>query len=354
MKDENEARKKRIRDAFSGEGIEVETMPVREDLAPGVTEEAHVRVAAYCRVSTLSDKQAESYEIQKQHYYEYIGKHPNWDLVEVYADEGISATSVKRRKDFNRMIDDCIAGKIDMIITKSVSRFARNVVDCIKYARMLRSLPSPVAVYFETENINTISQSGELLLTVLAAFAQDESVNKSISVSWGIRQRFAKGIPKLVKPYGYRRDKEQERLELVPDEAEVVRRIFDMYLVGMTPYQIAKKLTREGIKSPKGKHRWNVSSVAYILGNDRYCGDIIMQKSVGVDIFSHKRVRNLGQAQRYRIRNVHDPLITKEEWRTVKNRIAMPDREAVVLDDETGTGVLSEFHPIQFKEDIDL
>ena len=354
MKDENEARKQKIQKAFSGEGVEVETLPVREDLAPGAAEEALTRVAAYCRVSTMSDKQAESYEIQKQHYFEYIGKHPYWELVEVYADEGISATSVKRRKDYNRMIDDCVAGKIDMIITKSVSRFARNVVDCIEYARMLRALPSPVAVYFETENINTLSQSGELLLTVLAAFAQDESVNKSISVSWGIRQRFAKGIPKLVKPFGYRRDKEKGRLELEPAEAEIVRRIFDMFLAGKNPYEIAKTLTREGVASPKGKHRWNASSVIYILGNDRYCGDIIMQKSVGVDIFSHKRVRNLGQAQRYRIRNVHEPLITKEEWRIVKNRIAMLDREAVVLEDETGTGVLSEFHPIKFKEDIDL
>jgi len=354
LRDENEARKRRIREAFSGEGVEIETMPAREDLAPGITEETHVRVAAYCRVSTMSEMQAESFEIQQQYYREYIKKHPNWELVEIYPDEGISATSVKRRKNFNRMIDDCVAGKIDMIVTKSVSRFARNVVDCIKYARMLKALASPVAIYFETENINTLSQSGELLLTVLAAFAQDESVNKSISVSWGIRQRFAKGIPKLVKPYGYEPNKELGRLEIKPPEDEVVKRIYDMYLHGKSPYEIAKQLTEEEIESPTGKSHWTVSSVAYILGNDRYCGDIIMQKSVGVDIFTHKRVRNIGQVQRYRIRDVHEPLISKEEWRIAKNRITMPEREAVILEDESGTGKLSEFHPIQIKEDIDL
>ena len=198
----NENRKQRIREAFH-DGKQVERMPAREDMAPQHSDDVIYRVAPYCRVSTMSEMQAESFEIQQQYYNEYIAKHPNWTLVRIYADEGISATSVKNRKDFNNMIEDCKAGKIDLIVTKSVSRFARNVVDCIKYARDLRALSPPVGIYFETENINTLSQNGELLLTVLAAFAQDESVNKSISVAWGIRQRFAKGIPKLVKPYGY-------------------------------------------------------------------------------------------------------------------------------------------------------
>lgn len=314
----------------------------------------HIKPAirAYCRVSTMSEMQAESFEIQQQYYSECIAKHPNWVLVRIYADEGISATSVKNRKEFNQMIEDCQAGKIDMIITKSVSRFARNVVDCIKYARMLRSLSPPVSIYFETENINTLSQNGELLLTVLAAFAQDESVNKSISVAWGIRQRFAKGIPKLVKPYGYQL--EDNKLIVDEEEAGVVIRIFAFYLGGKTPYEIAKILTSEGIPSPTGKSHWTVSSVTYILGNDRYCGDIIMQKSICVDLFAHKRVRNLGQAERFRVRGVHTPLVSKEDWREVKNRVSMPDREAVILEDITGEGVLAELHPIQFKEDIDI
>ena len=226
----NENRKQRIREAFH-DGKQVERMPAREDMAPQHSDDVIYRVAPYCRVSTMSEMQAESFEIQQQYYNEYIAKHPNWTLVRIYADEGISATSVKNRKDFNNMIEDCKAGKIDLIVTKSVSRFARNVVDCIKYARDLRALSPPVGIYFETENINTLSQNGELLLTVLAAFAQDESVNKSISVAWGIRQRFAKGIPKLVKPYGYQNV--DGKLVVDEEEAGVVIRIFAFYLGGL-------------------------------------------------------------------------------------------------------------------------
>ena len=353
LRDENEARKGRIRDAFSDGSVEVETMPAREDMLPGEKENTVIRVAPYCRVSTLSEMQAESFELQQQYYNEYIAKHPNWELVRIYADEGISATSVKNRKQFTQMIDDCKAGKIDMIITKSVSRFARNVVDCIEYARTLRSLPHPVAIYFETENINTLSQSGELLLTVLAAFAQDESVNKSISVAWGIRQIFAKGIAKIVRPYGYQLNRDTDHLEPCSPEDEVVRWIFSRYLRGKSPYQIAERLTRLGIPSPKGKNRWTISSVKYILGNDRYCGDIIMQKSICVDLFAHRRVRNLGQVQRYRVRNVHTPLVDRESWRTAKNWIAMPEREAVISE-ETGSGKFSEYNFIKIKEDIDV
>ena len=189
-------------------------------------------------------------------------------------------------------------------------------------------------------------------MTVLAAFAQDESVNKSISVAWGIRQRFAKGIPKMVKPYGYQCV--DNKLVVDEEEAGVVIRIFAFYLGGKTPYEIAKILTEEGIPTPTGKSQWTVSSITYILGNDRYCGDVIMQKSICVDLFAHKRVRNLGQVERYRIRDVHAPLISKEDWREAKNRVSMPDREAVILEDITGDGVLSSLHPIQFKEDIDL
>lgn len=347
----NEEKKQRIRSAFQ-DGQTVERMPAREDLSQSHSEDTVCRVAPYCRVSTMSEMQAESFEIQQQYYSEFISKHPNWELVRIYADEGISATSVKNRKQFNLMIQDCEDGKIDMIITKSVSRFARNVVDCIKYARMLKGLSPPVAIYFETENINTLSQNGELLLTVLAAFAQDESVNKSISVAWGIRQRFAKGIPKLVKPYGYQC--EDDHLIVDEEEAGVVIRIYAFYLGGKSPYEIAKILTDEGIPTPMGKQVWTVSTIKYILSNDRYCGDIIMQKSVCVDLFAHKRVRNLGQAERYRIRDIHEPLISKDDWRTAKNRVCMPDREAVILEDTTGDGALSTLHPILFKEDIDI
>jgi len=354
LNQENELRKQKIQNAYKDGGVNVEKLPAREDFSPEQMAASEVRVAPYCRVSTMSEMQAESYELQRQYYKEYVEKHPNWTLVEVYADEGISATSVKNRKDFNRMIADCKAGKIDLIVTKAVSRFARNVVDCVEYIRLLKGLSKPVAVFFELENINTLTQNGELLLTVLAAFAQDESLTKSSSVAWGIRQRFDRGIPKIIKPYGYRvvKDPEYGDTLVVDDkEAEVVRRIYDMFLHDMSPYQIAKVLTNEGIPSPKGKGRWTVSSITYILGNDRYAGDVVMQKTYCVDIFSHKRVRNYGQVQQYRISDRHEAIIPKEDWKIAKDRISLPDRKVVISEKPAGSGYLANFHSIIVKEE---
>jgi len=351
---DNEIRKQRIQNAYQNGANNVEKLPAREDFSPEQMAASEVRVAPYCRVSTLSEQQAESYELQKQYYKEYIEKHPNWVLVEIYADEGISATSVKHRKAFTQMIEDSKAGKIDLIVTKSVSRFARNVVDCVKYIRLLKALPKPVGVFFETENINSLTQNGELLLTVLAAFAQDESMTKSLSVAWGIRQRFDKGIPKIIEPYGYTRVKDIENgdtLVVNPKEAEVVKRIFRMYLQGMTPYKIAKTLTEEGIPSPKGKPKWTVSSVTYILGNDRYAGDVVMQKTYCVDIFNHIRVHNYGQVQQYRLADRHEAIIPKEEWKTAKEYISLPDRKVVIAEEPAGTGFLANFHPLIIKEE---
>ena len=346
---ENEIRKQRIREAFQDKKIVVEKMPTREDLAPEQTGSQEIRVAPYCRVSTMSEQQAESYELQQQYYNDYIAKHPEWVLVRIYADEGISATSTKKRKDFKKMIEDCKAGKIDLIVTKSVSRFARNVVDCIEIARELKALPHPVGIYFETENINTLNQNGELLLTVLAAFAQDESVTKSISVAWGIRQRFMKGIPKLVKPYGYK----LEGTQLIPISPEdgIVREIFAKYLGGETEYEIAKDLTKRGIPSPKKKGKWTVSTVRYFLGNDKYSGDTIMQKTFCVDLFAHKRVRNYGQVEKYKVRDTHEGIVSKEVWREAKNWVTMPEREVVFTDSDDLT--VKGFKLIKIKEDVD-
>ena len=346
---ENEVRKQRIREAFSDSKVVVEKMPAREDMTPELCAGTEIRVAPYCRVSTMSEQQTESYELQRQYYDEYINKHPEWTLVRIYADEGISATSTKKRKDFNAMIDDCRAGKIDLIVTKSISRFARNVVDCIEIARELKALPKPVGIYFQTENINTLTQNGELLLTVLAAFAQDESVTKSLSVAWGIRQRFMKGIPKKTKVYGYKLV--EDKLEKKEPEASVVQRIFADYLSGKSPCQIAKELTQEGIKTPKGKDVWNESSIRYILGNDKYSGDTIMQKTYCVDLFAHKRVRNYGQVDKYRARDTHEPLVSKEDWKKAKNLVMMPEREMVIhSEDDTK---IKGYKLIEIKEDID-
>lgn len=352
MKDENEQRKGTIRAAFQEEQPDVELLPAREDLTDEHKENAIIRVAAYCRVSTLSEMQAESFEIQQQYYNELIARHPNWELVDIYADEGISATSVKNRKSFNRMIDDCREGKIDLIITKSVSRFARNVVDCIDTARNLKKLVPPVGVLFETENINTIDQNGELLLTVLAAFAQDESVNKSISVAWGFRQRFAKGIVKMRKVYGY--TVVGNRLEVVEKEFRIVQEIYRLYLHGKSTGEITKILTEQRVPTPTGRAKWTASTVGYIIGNDKNAGDVIMQKTYCVDLFSHKRVRNYGKVQRYRKSNTHTPAISRDLWRKAKNRLMLSHREVEIVEEPAGDGWRKGFHRIRFKDDIDV
>lgn len=352
MKDENEHRKSAIRAAFQEDQGEVELLPPRDDLTEEHKENAIIRVAAYCRVSTLSEMQAESFEIQLQYYTELIARHPNWELVKVYADEGISATSVKNRKSFNKMLEDCREGKIDLIITKSVSRFARNVVDCIDTARELKKLVPPVGVLFETENINTIDQNGELLLTVLAAFAQDESVNKSISVAWGFRQRFAKGIVKMRKVYGY--TVVGNRLEVVEKEFRIVQEIYRLYLHGKSTGEIAKILTEQRVPTPTGRAKWTASTVGYIIGNDKNAGDVIMQKTYCVDLFSHKRVRNYGKVQRYRKSNTHTPAISRDLWRKAKNRLMLSHREVEIVEEPAGDGWRKDFHRIRFKDDIDV
>ena len=195
-----------IRDAYE-HSAQVQCIPASIKKTTEHSEEDPLMVAPYCRVSTDSKDQLASYELQCQYYKEYVSKHPGWRLYDIYADEGISGTSVKKRTDFLRMIDDCKAGKINMVIVKNIARFARNVVDCVATVRMLKALDKPVAVYFEDIAINTLTQTGELLMVVMAAIAQGESEAKSESVKWGFQKRFEKGLPKLADLYGYTRDK---------------------------------------------------------------------------------------------------------------------------------------------------
>lgn len=215
-----------IRNAYE-HSAQVQCIPASIKKTTEHSEEDPLVVAPYCRVSTDNKDQLASYELQCQYYKEYVSKHPGWRLYDIYADEGISGTSVKKRTDFLRMIDDCKAGKIDMIIVKNIARFARNVVDCVATVRMLKALDKPVAVYFEDIAINTLTQTGELLMVVMAAIAQGESEAKSESVKWGFQKRFEKGLPKLADLYGYTRDK--RLLEIYEPEANVVRLIYQMF-----------------------------------------------------------------------------------------------------------------------------
>ena len=232
------------------------------------TEIKKLRVAAYCRVSTDNEEQASSYESQIQHYTEYINSKPEWEMVRVYADEGISATSTKGREEFNAMIEDCKKGMIDMILTKSISRFARNTVDCLNYIRMLKGMNIPV--YFEKESINTMDTRGEVLLTIMASLAQQESESLSKNTKMGIHYRFQQGkvMVNARNFLGYDKG-EDGRLVVNQEQAKIVRRIFGDFLAGHTPFQIAKALTAEGIPTPAGKTKWSYTTVRRVLSKVR-------------------------------------------------------------------------------------
>jgi site-specific DNA recombinase len=256
-------------------------------------EKPKLRVAAYCRVSTDSEEQATSYETQIEHYTSYIENHRDWVLAGIYADDGISGTNTKNREEFNRMIDDCMAGKIDMIITKSISRFARNTLDCLKYIRQLKEKNIPV--YFEKENINTLDSKGEVLLTIMASLAQQESQSLSQNVKLGLQYRYQQGIIQVncSRFLGYTKD-ENNRLVIVPEEAEIVKRIFREYLEGKSMLKIARGLEADGILNGAGNKKWHTSSIAKILRNEKYIGDALLQKTYTVDFLTKKRIKNNG------------------------------------------------------------
>ena len=287
------------------------------------------RVCAYCRVSTDNDEQLSSYELQQAHYRQLVGNHPNWDLRAIYADEGISGTSLKNRDDFNRMIAACERGEYDLIVTKSVSRFARNLVDCITLVRKLKRQNPPVGVFFETDNLNTLSADSELMLSFLATFAQEESVKKSESMNWSLTQRFKDG--KLLTPelLGYDRPRDAAgryvkygRLEIVESEAKIVRFIFDSFLAGMSPRDIANLLSDIGCETKIGNTDWSEGSIYYILRNERYCGNVLTWKTFTADMFEHKHKRNKQDRDQYLYTNHHDAIISIEVFEAAQTLMA--------------------------------
>lgn len=274
-------------------------------------EHKELRVAAYCRVSTTLEAQEGSYEAQVAYYTEKIQDNLNWKSAGIYADDGKSATNTKKRDDFNAMIDDCMAGKIDMVLTKSVSRFARNTVDSLQTIRKLKE--KNIAILFEKENINTLDGSGELLITILSSQAQEESRNLSENTKWGITRRFENGIISVnhKKFMGYTKD-EKGNLVIVPEEAEIVRRIFRMYLEGSSLVQITRSLEADKIKTATGKDKWNTSVISRMLVNEKYMGDALLQKTYTVDFLTKKRVKNDGIVPQYYIEDNHEAIIPKE------------------------------------------
>lgn len=267
------------------------------------------RVAAYARVSTETEEQQNSYEAQVNYYTQFIQSKQEWAFAGIYSDEGISGTSIKKRDGFNRMIADALAGQIDLIVTKSVSRFARNTVDTLSTVRKLKKYG--VEVYFEKENIYTLDSKGELLITIMSSLAQEESRSISENVTWGQRRRFADG--KVSLPYkqflGYEKG-EDGRPRIVPEQAEIVQLIYRLFIEGRTPSAIAKHFTRTGIPTPAGKADWQASTVRSILTNEKYKGDAILQKTFCVDFLTKKMKPNEGEVPQYYVENSHPAIIT--------------------------------------------
>ena len=275
------------------------------------------RVAAYARVSTGSEEQLTSYEAQVDYYTKYIKSKNDWEFVKVYTDEGITATNTKRRDGFNQMIQDALNGKIDLIVTKSVSRFARNTVDSLIAVRKLKAKGREV--YFEKENIYTLDSKGELLITIMSSLAQEESRSISENVTWGQRKRFADG--KVSLPYkhflGY--EKGPDGLpKVVEKEAETIRLIYRLFLEGKTLSAIAQRLTHEKIKTPSGKEKWNWSTVKSILSNEKYKGDALLQKCYTIDFLTKKQKKNEGEVPQYYVKNSHEAIISTEVYDLVQ------------------------------------
>ena len=320
-----EQEKKRIRSAFE-DRRDVEFIPatVTSDSA----DKPKLRVAAYCRVSTLEDAQAGSFELQIQHFQQMIAANDRWEEVGIYADEGKSGTNMKKRPQFQKMIQDCRDGKIDLILTKSVSRFARNTMDCLRVVRELKALNPPVGVYFEDVSLNTVEAKNEFTLGVMSLVAQGESEAKSAAITWSVVERFKNGIPIVSTTYLLGYDKDTfGKLVIVEEEAEVVRYIFSSYLDGQSCREIAENLTEAQIPTVKGKEVWSSGTVRNMLRNEKYCGDVLMQKTYTVDCFSHKSVRNRGQKPQYRLTNNHPAIIPRDDWMRVQAMLQRPRRK---------------------------
>ena len=287
-----------------------------------VGEENHkLRVAAYCRVSTDSEEQETSYEAQCRHYTDYIRKNPDWEMAGIYADEGISGTQAGKRPEFLHMIEDCEKGEIDFIITKSISRWARNTLDSLNYIRKLKDLGIPVL--FEKENINTMDARGELLITIMSSIAQQESQSISQNVRMGIQYHMqqGRGWVNTTTFLGFGPGEKPGDLVIIPEEADLVRRIFRDFLEGYSPARIGRHLERDAIPTKAGSLRWHASTITNILENEKYAGDMLLQKYYTKDFLTHRLVKNRGELPQYFVEDHHPPIIPKEIYKQVQGEL---------------------------------
>lgn len=297
------------------------TIPAKPEAASKPSIRRQLRVAAYCRVSTDDKEQLTSYEAQQNYYTDKIMTNQDWTMAGIFADEGITGTSARKRPEFLRMIRLCKQKKIDIILTKSISRFARNTVDCLNYIRALRELG--IAVIFEKENINTLEADSEILITMLGAFAQAESESISANVRWGKRQamREGKAIIQYDRLYAYQRG-EDGKPQIIPDQAEVVQSIYKQYLAGASLRMIKDRLEAEQIPNAAGNARWTITAVRSILSNEKYCGDVLLQKSFVSDCINRKVIRNTGQLPMYLVQNHHEGIVDRKTFDAVQAEMA--------------------------------
>lgn len=281
------------------------------DRKKSVSFDNKLRVAAYCRVSTDSEDQLNSYRSQVQHYTDFINSKSEWTQVGIYADEGITGTQVSKREEFQRLINDCLSGKIDMVITKSISRFARNTVDTLNYVRKLKE--HNIAVFFEEENINTLSMDGELLLTILSSVAQQEVQNISANVKKGLKMKMQRGeLVGFQSCLGYDYDTVTKTISVNEKEAEIVRYIFKRYVEGAGCKIIGKELEQLGYKTRYGYPRWGESTVIGIIKNEKYVGDLLQGKTFTIDPISKRRLANCGEEDKFYLKDHHEPIISRE------------------------------------------
>ena len=297
------------------------TIPAKPEAASRPSIRRQLRVAAYCRVSTDDEEQLTSYEAQQNYYTDKIMTNQDWTMAGIFADEGITGTSARKRPEFLRMIRLCKQKKIDIILTKSISRFARNTVDCLNYIRALRELG--IAVIFEKENINTLEADSEILITMLGAFAQAESESISANVRWGKRQamREGKAIIQYDRLYAYQKG-EDGKPQIIPDQAEVVQSIYKQYLAGASLRMIKDRLEAEQIPNAAGNARWTITAVRSILSNEKYCGDVLLQKSFVSDCINRKVIRNTGQLPMYLVQNHHEGIVDRKTFDAVQAEMA--------------------------------
>ena len=305
---------------------------------PIITPTRKTRVAAYCRVSTKEDDQLNSYAAQVDYYTKYCASKPEWDFVGIYADEGITGTKRKRRKNFNRMIKDALDGKIDLIVVKSVSRFARNTIDLLSTVRELRE--KGVKIFFEKENIDSMDSKCDMVLNIYASLAEDESRSISTNIRWRKQKQVEAGEVSFNFNllYGYRQD-ENKRVTISEPEAEVIREIYFKYLIGCSYREIIRDFKERGIQPPKTTNQsglWQTSTIKSILQNEKYMGDVLLQKTYQRDFLSERRVKNTGQAPQKYVENNHPPIIDKTTWHAVQAEIER--RKSLRSTEETGKG----------------